>query len=333
MISPLDVRDAHWLLQQPFTAPAWIIEDLISTGLHLLVGAPKLGKSWLVLEMGLNVSRGEPFWGFATAKCDVLYLCLEDTFSRIQQRLWRITDEAEPGFNFAIAAEKIPAGLVNQLEEFLAAHPATRLVVIDTFQAVRQANGDNSYAVDYRDLTTLKQFADKHNLAILVVHHTRKMSDSDVFNTVSGTTGITGCADSTFVLEKESRCTNSAKLSLTGRDVEFQELQLRFSDCHWLIVAKTSPEELAERLVPDAVLRVLDFMATHPGAWQGTATGLIADAGIGDVSVAVLGKYLAQHQAFLRERGITYTRRHMRSGNILALEHSSCGEGGDSCEG
>lgn len=166
----------------------------------------------------------------------------------------------------------------------------------------------------------LKGFADSHGLAVLAVHHTRKMGDADVFNTVSGTTGITGNADSTFVLAKQGRSSEYATLSLTDRDVEFQELKLRFNDCSWELIEKTSAEELAVREAPECVLQVLDFMESRDGEWKGSAAALMAEAGIEGVSASVFGKRLAQHSAFMADRDMEHNRAHSRVGSVLCLK-------------
>ena len=91
--------------------------------------------------------------------------------------------------------------------------------------------------------STHKDFADRHSLAVIVVHHIRKQNDSDVFNKVSGTTGLTGSADATFVLQQESRASNAAKLYVTGRDMPYQEFTLRFRDCSWELVERKEQEQ------------------------------------------------------------------------------------------
>ena len=169
-------------------------------------------------------------------------------------------------------------------------------------------------------MSVLKGFADSHRLAVLVVHHTRKMGDADVINTVSGTTGITGSADSTFVLAKQSRASECATLSLTGRDIEFQELKLCFNDCKWELIEKTSIEELQEREVPECVLGVVNFMEGRDGEWQGSAAPLMEEAGIEGIGASVFGKRLAQHSGFLAGRGIDYGRTHSREGSVLCLK-------------
>ena len=154
------------------------------TGLHLLTGAPKVGKSWLVLDLALAVSSGRPFWGYATRQCGVLYLALEDTLSRIQGRMWELSDTASECLYFAINSRSIADGLMDQLDEFTESHDGMGFVIIDTLQKVRTQSRDNAYAADYGDVSALKGFADANGLAVLVVHHTRKMGDADVLNTV-----------------------------------------------------------------------------------------------------------------------------------------------------
>lgn len=319
MVEPLETVDANWLIQQPRREPAWVVEDLMPTGLHLLTCAPKIGKSWLVLDLAPCVSAGRPFWGYATRRCGVLYLALEDTLARIQGRMWDLSDTASERLYFALNSRSIADGLVDQLDDFAEGHEGTGLVIVDTLQKVRAPSRDSAYAADYGDVGALKGFADSHGLAVLAVHHTRKMGDADVFNTVSGTTGITGSADSTFVLTKQGRSSEYATLSLTGRDVEFQELKLRFNDCIWEMIEKTSAEELAVREVPDCVLKVLDFMEGRGGEWKGSAAALMAEADIEGVNVSVFGKRLAQHSPLMEDRGVEYSRTHGREGSVLCL--------------
>ena len=135
------------------------------------IGAPKIGKSWLALTLCLCVAKGEPLWSFAAQQCSVLYLCLEDSYQRIRCRLLDLTEDAPDTLHFSIIAEQLHGGLEQQIERFLLEHPDTGLVVIDTLQRVR-GSGDsgNPYANDYRDIGALKALADKHRIAILLVH-------------------------------------------------------------------------------------------------------------------------------------------------------------------
>lgn len=242
------------------------------------------------------MSEGRPLWELPTAPGDVLYLCLEDTFYRIQDRLFRLADEASERLRFAVASCKLTDGLVGQLEDYLKECPGTRLIVIDTLQKVRTASKDNAYANDYGDISLLKDFADRHALAVVVVHHIRKQGDSDVFNRVSGTTGLTGSADATFVLEKEHRASDTAALYAIGRDIEYQEFTLRFRDCSWELVERKSQEQLAAAEVPPILFRLVAFMDGRR-EWSGTATELLTQTGETDTAPNVITKLLNEYHA------------------------------------
>lgn len=90
----LQTVNAETLLYEPLEKPSFVVDSLIPTGLSLFCGSQKIGKSWLMLKLCLCVSQGIPLWDMPTMEGDVLYLCLEDTFCRIQDRLFRLTDEA-----------------------------------------------------------------------------------------------------------------------------------------------------------------------------------------------------------------------------------------------
>ena len=242
----LDTIDADTLLGIPYEPLSFIVEDLLPQGLHLLAGAPKIGKSWLALWLCLRVAQGESLWNFATKPCEVLYLCLEDSFQRIQNRLLDLTEDAPSTLHFAVMSEQLHSGLVEQMEQFLKAHPATGLVVIDTLQRVRTVNSDaNAYASDYRDIGVLKALADRHRIAVLLIHHLRKLNDEDPMNMISGTTGLSGATDSNFVLRRSKRRENTATLYCTGRDIPYRELSLEFdSESHvWDLISDDCGEE------------------------------------------------------------------------------------------
>lgn len=225
----LETIDADTLLGIPYEPPSFVVDGLLPQGLHLLAGAPKIGKSWLALWLCLRVAQGVPLWIFATRPCEVLYLCLEDSFQRIQNRLFDLTEDAPPTLHFAVMSEQLRSGLGEQIGQFLQEHPSTGLVVIDTLQRVRSAGNEaNPYASDYRDIGMLKALADRHHIAVLLVHHLRKLSDDDPMNMISGTTGLSGATDSNFVLRKSRRRETTATLYCTGRDIPYRELSLEF---------------------------------------------------------------------------------------------------------
>ena len=200
----LDTIDGRTLMDRPLEPPNFVVDTLLSQGLHILVGSPKVGKSWLALWLAVTVAKGEPVWGMSVKRGTTLYLCLEDSVLRIQNRLFEITEDAPDSVHFCTECAPIGQGLEEQVEIFLAAHPDTVLVIIDTLQMVRPVH-DATYANDYRDLSVLKRLADKHGIAILLIHHLRKEKADDVFHRISGTTAISGAVDSSFTLVEERR--------------------------------------------------------------------------------------------------------------------------------
>ena len=236
----LETMTAEQLQSAPYAPVPFLVDELLPEGLHILAGAPKIGKSWLALWLCLCVSQGQPLWNFAVTQGEVLYLSLEDSYRRIQSRLFDLTEDAPSALHFAIMADTLKHGLEQQIEQFLTEHPATKLVVIDTLQRVRSAGGDsNLYANDYQDVGLLKQLADKHHIAILLIHHLRKLHDDDPMNMISGSTGLSGAADSAFVLQKNARSANAASLHCTGRDIPDRTLKLELcEDDHiWKLLA------------------------------------------------------------------------------------------------
>lgn len=138
-VEKLKTIDADTLLSTPIRKTLFVVDDLIPQGLSVLSGSSKIGKSWLMLWLGIQVARGQPVWEFETYKSDVLYLCLEDTYARIQSRLYKITDEAPPELRIATTSFQIGNGLEQQIEQYLSDFPKTKLVIIDTFQKVRDS--------------------------------------------------------------------------------------------------------------------------------------------------------------------------------------------------
>ena len=163
-------------MDRPLEPPNFVVDTLISQGLHILAGSPKVGKSWLALWLAVTVAKGEPVWNMTTKQGTTLYLCLEDSVLRIQNRLFEITEDAPDSVHFCTECTLIGQGLEEQVDTFLTAHPDTVLVIIDTLQMVRPIH-DATYANDYRDLSVLKRLADKHGIAILLIHHLRPSAE------------------------------------------------------------------------------------------------------------------------------------------------------------
>lgn len=129
-VEKLKTIDADTLLSTPMNKTLFVVDGLIPQGLSVLSGSSKIGKSWLMLWLGIQVASGQPVWEFETHKSDVLYLCLEDTYARIQSRLYKITDEAPAELRIATTSFQIGNGLEQQIEQYLTDFPQTKLVII-----------------------------------------------------------------------------------------------------------------------------------------------------------------------------------------------------------
>jgi hypothetical protein len=328
MSKKLETMDAETLMTTPMEPLRFIVSGLIPQGLHILAGSPKIGKSWLALWVCLQAAKGEKVWEFETQKCEVLYLCLEDSFARIQSRLFEITDEAPPSLHFAIMSDAIGNGLEHQIEDFLKERPGTGLIVIDTLQKIRKtvSANVNPYAADYEDINALKQIADKNRLAILLVHHLRKTADNDPLNMISGTTGIAGGADSSFILQKEKRTENTATLICTGRDIESRELFLGFNR-ETFLWELLQPIEVEEQKIPDEMILLSDFVKSV-SVFTGTATELaeqLKSFSGTEYSPAVLKKKIIRHMDFLLKNKIAYSDKR----SFERREFTLCYDGND----
>ena len=279
-MSKLQTIDADTLLSTPMPVTRFVVERLLPEGLHILAGAPKVGKSWLALWLCLCVAKGEPVWDFAVTKGTVLYLCLEDSLTRIQNRLFQITEDAPDTLHFTTLAGSIGGGLEDQLKGFLTEHPGTVLVVIDTLQKVRESGNEKcSYASDYEIISKLKSLAEKLRICLLLVHHTRKQQAEDRFDMISGTNGLLGCADGALILQKEFRTAKTATLDISGRDQQDQRLYLS-RDEQTLAWNLERQETELWNAPPDPVLSAVASLVT-PGneKWCGSSTELAAALG------------------------------------------------------
>ncbi len=255
-----------------------VIEGFLHTGTYLFVGAPKIGKSFFMLQLAYHVSTGFPMWGYPIHKGTVLYLALEDDYHRLQGRLFRMFGtNSSDNLHFAVCAKQLHDGLVDQLQLFVKDHPDTRLIIIDTLQKVRNAGSEKfSYANDHEVITRLKEIAARCGICLLLVHHTRKQQAEDKFDMISGTNGLLGAADGAFLLQKESRTDNTATLDISGRDQQDQRLYLRrdVQRLTWNLERKET-EPWKEPLDPVLEAVAALITVTKP-QWCGTATELVS---------------------------------------------------------
>lgn len=275
MPEKLNTTNCVKLLQKDIPPIQFIVDKLLAPGFYVLAGLPKIGKSWLLLMLCIKVALGLPLWNYPTRQGRVLYLCLEDQETRIQERVEELTADGAPMLEFATKALTLSTGLLFQLESFIQDYPDTKLIVIDTLPKIRDSDGEgNIYATDYRDIGALKALADKYSVAIIAVQHLRKLYSPDPFQMVSGSSGILGAADGCYVLKKEKYNDNTAKLYIQGRDVAQRTLTLRFDQItkEWLLIADDTPE--MDIVKSDPSLSALVSLLHKEQIFRGTASEL-----------------------------------------------------------
>lgn len=323
MEQKLKTIDGATLMAKPFVPLPFIVDTLLSQGLHILAGSPKVGKSWLALWLSVQVAKGESVWGRPVKQGTTLYLCLEDSQLRIQNRLLDITEDAPSTVHFSTEAALLGRGLEAQLEEFLSEHPDAVLVIIDTLQMIRGTTYENTYANDYRDLSVLKRLADARDIAILLIHHLRKEPAEDVFSRISGTTAISGAVDSSFTLVEDRRGSRRAKLYCVGRDIEYREMELeRNADNVWEMVTDSFTQPL---LLEERVVFLLSEFLRDRKSWVGTPTELsqqIDPVGAEGLTPKSVSRKILQSVATLQEQGITTTIRRSNGKRLIELHRA-----------
>ena len=317
---------AKALQDKEFEERYYAVADMIPEGETVIAAPPKTGKSWLMLDMCLQIAKGEQFLNFKTNKSDTLYLALEDGDNFEQERLNIVLNGSTAPENFHFVFSNVmpmTEGFLLQLEELLQQLPKVKVVVIDTLQFIKYRLGkqESAYECDYRTGRDLKEFAEKHRLAIVVVTHTTKMIHiEDEMANVSGTNGVTGAADAVIVLGKEKRTNKNARMFITGRKVRQSMHDITFNDksCKWEYmgiaeITDKDEKEKEERYmqfvnnpIRDAVIKIA---SSSKDSWQGRAGAFIeaaAQHGIGlRASNKEVGGFLSGNQGlFMSEDGI-----------------------------
>lgn len=283
---PIKAYSAQQLAKMTLPPMRYIVDEVIPMGLGVLVAKPKIGKSWMILDLCLSVADGASFLGFQTHKHGTLYLALEDGPTRMQTRIKKVLEDkpAPSHMHIMFEAPRLDGGLLDQLESYLDEHPDIHLVCIDTLSKIKPKAKpfENAYDSDYDYLGILKKFADSRGICLLIVHHTRKGKNiDDAFDNINGSTGIMGAADFTIVLDKQNRMDDEASFILTGRDIEQQERIISFDKdrCKWTMQG-TATEIAAQRRIQayedNPIVQTLRILLQQgDGTWTGNAQNLI----------------------------------------------------------
>lgn len=318
-LSPISAKDLEELDIPPVK---WIVKDLLPVGLSILGAPPKYFKSFMALQLCIDVSKGIPFLDFETVKSGTLYFDLESTKRRPKDRLEKINGVFFPGNLYLITddddVKKINEGFEEQLNTILDEHPDIKLVVIDVFQKIRppQRSYKAVYDRDYDDLAPLKKIADSREICIVLIHHTKKAKENDVFDNLSGSTGLTGSMDTTLVITKKDRFSNEGVLNVTGREIDSKRLKIEFDkdSFQWISHGDMDIFEMYQKeqayLSNPVVLTIKAIVETFKDKlpWEGSASDIkeisrFFDIGIDDDARSI-GKTIQMYTNKLEIEGI-----------------------------
>ena len=280
----LEVISMADLKEMDVKPPEFVVEGLFPVGLNVLASPPKYGKSWFAIQLSIAVSTGTPFLSWNTHKHDVLYMALEDSNSRLKKRMACINRGWPKGFRYTTRSADLDNGLIVQLEDHLTQFPDTKLIIIDTLAKVRGMikNREVAYQADYREAGKLKAFAEDHGVCVLVITHLRKMKDDeDWINMITGTTGVVGSADNSYVLLREKREDATTHFRFTGRDVEETHIIVQLDKANFQWISMGDGDWFAEqqkRLKYDqdpVVITIKSLLARNQDGWSGTASDFL----------------------------------------------------------
>ncbi|MBF8185682.1 AAA family ATPase [Nonomuraea sp. K274] len=273
---------ADELMATTFPETRWAVPGIVAEGLNLLAGPPKVGKSRLSLGTAIAVaSGGKALEAIEVEPGPVLYLALEDTPRRLQSRMRKILQDnpAPRDLTLSTSCPTLPQGGEDAIARWLERNNGARMVVIDVFAKVRGTTppGLSAYDADYTAMGRAKRLADTYGVAVVLVHHVRKMGSDDFLEQVSGTNGLAGAADATLVL-KRARGTADGVLHVTGRDVEEAEYAMAFQpDAGVWHLLDGPPEDHTMSGTRAAIIRHLRQQPNSPPKAIAEAVGVAYD--------------------------------------------------------
>ncbi|MBS3652580.1 AAA family ATPase [Pseudaminobacter sp. 19-2017] len=233
------------LMAIEFPPIRWTVSGYVAEGLSILAGRQKLGKTWLAIDWAIAVACGGVAMGsIYCEQGDVLYIDMENGPRRIQGRIDILfpSERLRPDLSRLRWVSDAPAlnkGFLDALEDWRLTVDQPRLVVIDVLQRIKPSGNANqtSYESDYAAFSGLQAWATRNRVAVVALHHTRKGGADDPLEALSGSNGLSACADTTLVLDRDHE---GVTLYVRGRDVEEKESALTFAGGVWIVTGEAA---------------------------------------------------------------------------------------------
>ena len=257
------------LMAMELPSPNWAIPGLLSEGLSILAGKPKLGKSWMAFNLAITIAAGGSALGMArVVPGDVLYLSLEDRLRRVQDRGRKLLNgmncSATNRLYISTEWPKQNQGGLDHIARWMRSVERPTMVIIDVWSKFRSVSSSRQYAYDqdFAIASEVKAVADDHHCNVLALHHTKKMAAEDAVDEVSGTLGFAGCADSILVLTR-SRNETEGTLFMTSRDTEERKMAVEF-DTETFVWKSLGDADERESVVTSKLIRKVLTNASGP---------------------------------------------------------------------
>lgn len=283
----------------------WIVDGYLPEGFSVLAGRQKLGKTWLAIDWALAVTTGGMAMGsIACEQGNVLFIDMENGHRRIQRRIETLypDDRNRPDLDaleWVTEAPLLNQGFIHALEDWRQSVERPRLVVIDVLQRIKPVGSAarNAYENDYACFEGLQNWATKHGIAVLALHHTRKGGADDPLEALTGSNGLSAVADTTLVLDRDA---NGMTLYVRGRDVKERDTAILFNGGFWSIQGEASEVRRSDErqailsvlLTADEVLTPADLVAATGMKRNALDQLLFKMAKDGEIQKVSRGKYI-----------------------------------------
>lgn len=323
----------------------WVVKGVLPVGVTHFAGKEKTFKSFAVLGLCIAVVNGSDYLNFSTEKCEALYFDLESSESRPHDRLNLIARTMPLSDDCHIVTrnnlkneDNIPqtldTGFADTLGAILELNKNIRLVVIDVFSKIRskRRSGEDTYSWDYRDVSRLKDVADQHDAAIVIVNHTVKgeIYDDD-FDAARGS-GVNAAVDCIWILKRDKNSERSGVLKIKGRDVESQEYAIQFDTGSYAWRRYDTAEEvllsqLRREYERSNIRQTLDALTIYSATWTGSPSEMTKASFKANAPIAFepkqLGMALQKYEALLREDGYTFIKQREAKGTVYRFTNNN----------
>ena len=220
-----------------FPKPVWVVPDVIPSGLVSIGGRPKIGKSWLALQIACALGSGGQVFDRPVKKGKVLYLALEDSPRRLQVRGRKQHWPAGVDVTFVIEWPYLGHGGIPALRECIQ-RDGYSLVIVDTLTRALGGADQMDLAETALILGELQRLAQDLDVTILLIDHHRKPNglNPDPVDDLLGSTGKAQPLDSVCGLYRQWG-KKEATLRVTSRETEGSDLSLVFDGltCTWTL--------------------------------------------------------------------------------------------------